>query len=351
VNDAVTLAIVDASYQDQPHGAEYWPPHRYLTSIANLPLIEQVLDGLSRSGIEQALIVAGQEYAQELRVVLGAGEPRGLRLSYIQTEPGRRAVEVISELRAAVSDQPALIHPGDCLFPGPVTRLRECFRAADLDLLMLASSGPEPLDAHNKSSDSRRRPQAPPKEPLRTALIVGRLAWAVLDRFPRKSEDPMMFLRSLSNLGCRVGVCDLGEHWFYGDSTEELLAANRMLLDALNPEPSAASLHQSNQIQGRVDVSPSALVSDSQIRGPVLIGPGAVVESSFIGPYTAIGAGAVVIGAEIDNTMVLANAQLSYPGCRLEGSVIGERARVSRSFSAPKALHLRLGPGARVILG
>ena len=57
-----------------------------------------------------------------------------------------------------------------------------------------------------------------------------------------------------------------------------------------------------------------------------MIGAGAVVEDSFIGPYTAIGAGAVVAGAEIDYSMVLADAQVRYPRYPLEASGIGAQA-------------------------
>jgi glucose-1-phosphate thymidylyltransferase len=351
VKEKVTIAIIDAAHEDEPQVGDRPPPCRYLTSIANLPLIAHVLDGLAGNGIEHVLIVTGQELAEELPAALGDGEPWGLRLSYLESDPDAGHGETISELRAAVDGQPALIHPGDCLFPGRVSQLRERFGADDLDLVMLARSGPEPLDAQDGKAKLRRHPRVTVEQPLSTALIVGPSAWEVLDQLPYEPHQPTMFLRSLSEVGCRVGVCDLGEHWFYDDSTEALLAANRMLLDARMPEPIGVTPCGNSEIQGRVDISPSALVSESRIRGPVVIGPDAVVEESFIGPYTAIGAGAAVIGAEIDNAMVLPEAQVRYPGCRLEASVIGERAMVSRSFAPPKALHLRLGPDASVILG
>ena len=82
-----------------------------------------------------------------------------------------------------------------------------------------------------------------------------------------------------------------------------------------------------------------------------MIGAGAVVEDSFIGPYTAIGPGAVVMGAEIEYTMLLADAEVRYPRYPLQASVIGERAVVTQSFELPGGLHLELGPDARVILG
>jgi glucose-1-phosphate thymidylyltransferase len=122
-----------------------------------------------------------------------------------------------------------------------------------------------------------------------------------------------------------------------------------MLLDNLPATDTRAT--DECVFEGRVAQCPSARISRSRLRGPVLIGENAVVEDSVIGPYTEVGPGAVVIGAEIEYTMVLADAQVRYPRYPLEASVIGERAVVSQSFGLPAGLHLEIGPDARVILG
>lgn len=150
-------------------------------------------------------------------------------------------------------------------------------------------------------------------------------------------------------VGGRVGVSEARQYWCYENSMERLLVANQMLLDALPASYTPAA--DDCVIEGRVTRCPSARISRSRLRGPVLIGANAVVEDSFIGPYTAIGPGAVVSGAEIEYTMVLADAQIRYPRFPLEASIIGERAVVSQSFGLPAGLHLEIGPDARVILG
>jgi glucose-1-phosphate thymidylyltransferase len=123
-----------------------------------------------------------------------------------------------------------------------------------------------------------------------------------------------------------------------------------MVLDDLRVPAVDGSFPDNNEIHGRVAISPHAHVCNSTLSGPVVIGDDAVVEDSFVGPYTAIGRGAVVSGTELDNTMVLPFAELLHPGLRIEASVIGERASVTRSFELPKGLHLRLTHGSRVTL-
>ncbi len=148
----------------------------------------------------------------------------------------------------------------------------------------------------------------------------------------------------------RVAICELGSHWRYSEDTDDLLAANRMMLDAL-PVPSVdGSFGENNAIQGRVAISASARLSGCTVHGPVAVDDGAVIEDSFVGPYTAIGAGATLSGVEIDNTMVLAGAEISHPGQRIQASIIGERASIVRSFELPRGLHVRLEPHSRVTL-
>jgi glucose-1-phosphate thymidylyltransferase len=80
----------------------------------------------------------------------------------------------------------------------------------------------------------------------------------------------------------------------------------------------------------------------------VVIGPGATILDAYIGPYTAIGDNALVENAEIENSVVFAEAQIRHVGGRLDGSVIGRGAHVFRDFAVPRAVRLHVGDGAQV---
>jgi glucose-1-phosphate thymidylyltransferase len=84
--------------------------------------------------------------------------------------------------------------------------------------------------------------------------------------------------------------------------------------------------------------------------GPVVIGEGAQVTNSYIGPYTSIGARARIEGAEIERSIISPGATVMHVGARLVSSVIGQRARVFRDFSLPRAMRLRVGEGDEVAL-
>jgi glucose-1-phosphate thymidylyltransferase len=347
--------VVDASYDEGARYVRQPGGSRYLASIANLPLIAHVLDGLAHGGITQVLIVAGDKVRRELGPIVGGGEAWGVKVSFIPTGHDRDPQVLISHIREAVASGPVMLHSGDCLFPGQVGSLQDCFRDGDLDLVLLVNSNarraPSVVRRLGTKPGTVERVRLPRDRPQGTAMIVGPAVWPVLAQLSNHRMSVARLIESLRSSGHRVGTCEVGEHWCYCASPERLLDANRMLLDALPFDASPAGLSDDSDAQGRVVIGRSAHLARSTLRGPVLIGADAVVEDSFIGPYTAIGPGARVVGAEIDYAMVLAGAQVRYPGHRLEASVIGERAVVSKSFELPTGMHLRIGPDARVILG
>lgn len=348
--DRVRTAIIDASVEDALQGCDCSRPCRYLTSIANRPLIAHVIDGLVSGGIESIVIASGSTIGRRLAPVLRSGDPWGVDISFFETQPDVHGWTLVSDVRGAVRDEAVLLQPADCLFTGQVRHLRDCFDAGDTDLILLVRPGTGRPGAIPKPVGRTDPIRLPREHPEGTALVLGRAVWPVLEQHCGESVTTRAMLQSLGAAGLRVRSYEAGEHWCYCGSSKQLLAANRILLDAMPPDATPGRLSEDTDAQGRVIVSPSARVCRSCLRGPIVIGPNAVVSDSFIGPYTAIGSGATVVGAEIDYTMVLQDAEIRYPGHRIQSSVIGERALVTKTFELPTGLRLELGPNSSVIL-
>jgi glucose-1-phosphate thymidylyltransferase len=115
------------------------------------------------------------------------------------------------------------------------------------------------------------------------------------------------------------------------------------------PDASAERLFDT-KIQGAVRIHPSAEIISSVIRGPALIGPGVRIRSSYVGPYTSIGEAVVLDCVEIEDSIVLDRAQIRFLETRVESSVVGPGACVSRDFELPRALRLTIGADAQVAL-
>ena len=339
----MTFAIIDAAAGADSRTCGCGARSRYSTPIANLPLIYHVFDELAAAGIDRVLLIVSPGARSELEQVLGGGRPWGVEVAYTTASEHEARVAALTELERVVAHEPVLLYPGDCLFPGRVSAMWERFRVGDVDAVVLGSgNGTERRGRIGAAGRSSRVSSAP--------AIVASPAEAVIDELRSAGADHQALAERLRTSDCRVAVCELGSHWRYSDETEDLLVANRMLLDALPVPAVDGSFGDNNVVHGRVAISSSARVSGCTLHGPVAIADGAVIEDSFIGPFTAIGEGAILSGAEIDNTMILAGAEISHPGHRIEASIIGEQASVVRSFALPKGMHLRLEPHSRVTL-
>jgi glucose-1-phosphate thymidylyltransferase len=341
--DPLTNAIIDATAGAAVHPSAVSGTSRYATPIANLPLICHVFDELAGAGIGQARVIATRPIRSELERVLDGGRSWGISVSYSDASPEDGDSAVLTAIEAALSQGSVIVHPGDCLFPGQVTKMCERYASSDVDLVLLGA------EAHAPRRTASRDPRDPDRV-LETAVLLAPTTRPIVHELLAPSANRRDLVDSLLDSDIHTAVCDLAEHWFYGDSNESLLAANRMLLDALPVPGVEGEFGEGNRVHGRVAISPEARISGCTLHGPIVIDGGAVVEDSFIGPYTAIGAGAVVSGADVDNSMVLARAELRHPGLRIESSIIGERASVIRSFELPTGLHLRLGPDSQVTL-
>ena len=343
----VTRAIVDAASAEGGSPSGRLTTSRYLMPIANQPLICHVLGELARGGIEDAEIVSCNGVRAELQKLLGTGDSWGVRLTFVEVDAGHGREAVQTEIRRSVAEEAVLVYPGDCLFPGQIQPMRQRFGDGDVDLVLLAHAT---ADASRGWVRKLMRAEEQPARVADTAMILGPATQDALDQLSSNGNAEEGVVEALLAAEHPFAVCELGEHWCYSDTTEELLAGNQIMLDALPITPVRGTLGDSNEVLGRVQISSSARVSSSTVHGPAVIADGAIVEDSFIGPYTSIGPGAVVMGTEIDNTIVMSGAVIRHPGARIEASVIGERACISRSFELPKGLHMRVGPDSQISL-
>jgi hypothetical protein len=139
------------------------------------------------------------------------------------------------------------------------------------------------------------------------------------------------------------------DSWLKIDRAESLLEANRVHLDLLAAGDPAA-FAQRPGVQGAVVVDETATLDYATVRGPAIIGAGAVVADSHIGPYTSIGDNAVIEDTEIESCIVCSSAIVRELRARLQDSVIGSSAVVTRESQGPRALRLTVGEGARISL-
>jgi glucose-1-phosphate thymidylyltransferase len=299
-----------------------------MISVANRPLAAHVLDELAAAGVDHVTVVGSGTVARGLRDALTRGVPDALALEFLEVDGQPIGGAIMERIRAA--DGTILVHSGECLLGDELGEIAARLEEAHLDGVGVNAPGP-----HG---------DAPPDAQLvRSSAIAGLTA-----------EE--LSARLFDSLGPRlladgtVDTVSVTRGWWYEPGDDSMLAANRLILDRLDPSGTAAALRGESQVQGVASIDPTAIVESSIIRGPVIIGPGARVTDAYVGPYTAIGARAVIENSEIENSMVMEDASIRDLGIRLESSVIGPRAEISTRFMLPRAVRLQVGAGARIAL-
>jgi len=150
----------------------------------------------------------------------------------------------------------------------------------------------------------------------------------------------------LLDQGRRVRQQTLTGWWIDTGKLTPLLEANSLLLEKLEPVV-AGAVDDASVLDGRVDVAPGAEIIGSTIRGPVTIGPGSRIVNSFVGPFSAIGARCEVVNSEIEHSVVMEGSRIvDIP--RLEDSLIGREAVVTRTQQRPRAVRLMVGDHCQI---
>jgi glucose-1-phosphate thymidylyltransferase len=307
-----------------------------LIPLANRPLAAHILDELAAVGVRQVTVVGNALVTAELRSALLSTAPAGMEINFA-------AYGDDHVMRRFSDEAPLIIHNGECLLDGGLVQLAARLAQDGLDALVVNS--PEEPDA------SPRNLFASPAQ--RAGIhVFGPGTMRMLDPQVWGSIDADTFDDLCARLlehGERVETVAADRGWRYEDGPDGLLAANRLLLEHLEPDVPEHTLEHT-EVQGPLIVHPTALISHSIVRGPAIVGPMARVTGAYVGPYTAIGGGAVIDNAEIENSIVMERAVVRDLGHRLESSVVGADARVTRRFSLPRAVQVFVGAKSRVSL-
>jgi glucose-1-phosphate thymidylyltransferase len=84
------------------------------------------------------------------------------------------------------------------------------------------------------------------------------------------------------------------------------------------------------------------------VRGPAVIGDGTRLEHAFVGPYTSIGDRCTLVRCEVENSIILSDAEIRDTPLRIDGSLIGRNVRIVKTDFKPKAYRFMLGDNSEV---
>lgn len=333
---------------------------KQLVPIANKPILFYGLESIARCGIRDVGMIVG-DTAAEVKAVVGNGSQFGMEVTYIHQEKPLGLAHAVKVARDYLGDDDFVMYLGDNFIldgiEGFVSKFKEESSGSNAQILLAKVTDPHRFGvAVLDHSGSVVKLVEKPKDPPSDLALVGvyifdkEIHRAVSEITPSQRGELEITdaIDWLIEHGCMVKSTIIEGFWKDLGEPEALLEGNRLALDSVE-NLVEGTITGNSAVQGRVSIGPGAQIIDSVIRGPVIIGENTRIVSSFIGPYTSVGSNCDVERSELEYSIVLTESTIKDIE-RLEGSIIGRGASVSRRSSKPAALRLVVGDNSTVEL-
>jgi glucose-1-phosphate thymidylyltransferase len=324
---------------------------KQLVPVANKPVLFYAIEAVRQAGISEIGIIIAPETGEEIRAAVGDGSQFGVSVTYIVQDAPLGLAHAVLTAEAFLGGEPFVMYLGDNLLQGGITDLAERFRASEPDALILLTpvADPESYGVAELDGDRVVSLAEKPVKPRSDLALVGVYMFTAAVHDAARAIAPSGrgeleitdAIQHLLDEGLRVESHIVRGWWKDTGRLEDMLEANRLILDTIESRCDGELIEA--QLDGRVIVERGARIERSIVRGPAIIGASAKLTDAYIGPYTAIGDRCTVERAEVENSILLADCSVHDLDRRIESSLLGRNARVSRDSRQPRAYRLMVG--------
>ncbi len=332
---------------------------KQLIPVANRPILYYVMQHIHDAGIHDVGVVVSPETGQQIREALDQLD-LDLRLTYIVQDQPLGLAHAVKTARNFLGGQPFVMYLGDNLIGHGIRRLLETFERSSPDALVLLKEVPDPrmfgvaeLDGKGKVRRLIEKPKAPASNlALVGVYLFGPAIHEAIDHLEPSWRGELEITDAIQRLvdgGGAVQSAVLEGWWLDTGKKDDLLEANRVVLDEWIQRDVRGAVDDASQLIGRVVLEGGAVVTRSQIRGPAVVGAGTTIENAFIGPYTSIGGGCAITASSLQHCLLLDGVRVEHVQ-RLEDSIIGKGAVVRQLHGDHRATRLMIGDDAEVLL-
>jgi len=333
---------------------------KQLIPVANKPILYYVLEQVAEAKIRDIGIIISPETGQAIKETVGDGSRWNAQITYIlQSEPLGLA-HAVKTAQDFLGDSAFLMFLGDNLIQGGVKSFVKEFTTNKVDALVLLKEVADPrlfgVAELNEKGEITRIVEKPrdPKTNLAVPgvyLFTGDVHQAI-DRIKPSWRGELEITDTIQQLidsGKKVRSHILTGWWLDTGKKDDLLEANRIVLDEFMKRDIRGEIDAASKVAGRVEIGEGTSIENSVIRGPVSIGDNCHIVKSYIGPFTSIAEGTTIERSGMEHSVVLENCSIRNIE-RLNDCVIGRCAVVTKRGDDFKATTLFVGDDARVEL-
>jgi len=328
---------------------------KQLIRIAGKPVSQWALEDLRDAGVREVAVVLGSLAPERVVEYYGDGSWLGLRLTYVYQGYPYGIAHAVYTVRDFVGDEPFVVYLGDNVILEGISRFAKEFESSDADAMVLLVEVDDPrrfgvarFDGSGRLIGFVEKPKEPPSKFALAGVYFFRPphVFEVIERLRPSWRGELEItdaLQGLINAGFKVESDVIRGWWKDTGTPEDILEANRLLLDYRYKEASVKGEVTESKVEGRVIVEEGAVVRKSVERGPCFIGAGSVVEESYVGPYTSVGRNCRLVGVEVENSVLMDGVVLERLSARVMDSILGAETAIKGRDFVPKGIRLIVG--------
>ncbi|SES81219.1 bifunctional UDP-N-acetylglucosamine pyrophosphorylase / Glucosamine-1-phosphate N-acetyltransferase [Methanococcoides vulcani] len=318
---------------------------KVMLPIANKPMLEHIVDAAIEAGIEGFVFITGY-HEESIREYFGDGEKRGVTIDYVHQKEQLGTANAIGCAKEYVKGEFIVLNGDVLVSSSHIRRMTE--RKEDAVITVKHVENPSDFGVietnGNKVSRIIEKPEKPPTDLANAGIYLFREPiFELIENTPlspRKEYEITDSLQMLIDSDANVGYEILEEEWIDIGRPWDLLDANTVLLNEM--EPVRSGLVEPNAtLIGDVSVGEGTLIRNgAYIIGPVVIGKDCDIgPNCFIRPSTTIG-NRVHIGnaVEVKNSIIMDDTKighLTYMG----DSIIGRKCNFGAGTKVANLRH------------
>ena len=334
---------------------------KQLVPVANKPILWYGIEAIAAAGITDIGIIISPETGEEVKSKTGNGDRFGAKITYILQDQPAGLAHAVKVAQPFLGDSPFIMYLGDNLIQSNLSLFLDLFKAQALDALILLQSVTNPgafgvakVDEQGRVLQLVEKPKVPPSN----LALVGIYFFssvvhsAIHDIQPSQRGELEITdaVQCLIDRQKRVESCQLEGWWLDTGKKDDLLEANRLILDTRLTPSILGAIDPQSQAIGRVHIGLGSQLINCTIRGPVTIGQNCHLENCFVGPYSSIADQVTLVDVDLEHSVILQGAKVMGIHQRIVDSVIGQRAHLTIAPQRPKALRFMIGDDSQIEL-
>ena len=330
---------------------------KHLIPIANKPVLFYAIEAIEGCGIKDIGVIVG-ETRDDIRSELKEGSRWGVNISYIEQKEALGLAHAVSVASDFLGEDKFLMYLGDNLLKNGVENYAHKFIQGNYNAFVLLTEVDNPRQFGVAELEEGRvvRVVEKPKDPVSNLALIGvyffdknvHQAIGSIKPSARGELEITDAIQWMIDKGYKVGAEVIKGWWKDTGNRDDILEANRLILEDIARDISEARVDEKSEISGRVKIGRGSEIINSKIVGPVIIGEGVMVIDSYVGPFTSISEGVQIIKSEIECSVILEESKLENIKGRMQRCLIGKGVEIYHSKDLPRIYEFTLGDHSKV---